>query len=280
MFTLNCKGVLLTIDQPLVMGIINTTPDSFFVGSRTQALDAVVSRAEQMVRDGAAILDLGGQSTRPGSSPVSAQEEAERVIPAVEAVHRKLPGQLISIDTFYASVARQAVAAGASIVNDVSAGSLDEGLLPAVAELGVPYVLMHMPGTPQNMQDHSPYKNVTLEVFDFLSFKIAELRQAGINDIIVDPGFGFGKNAADNFRLLHGLSFFKQLDKPLMVGLSRKATVYKTLGVDAGAALNGSTVLHTIALLNGATILRAHDVKEAMEAIRLVGAYQKEKEQD
>jgi dihydropteroate synthase len=140
--------------------------------------------------------------------------------------------------------------------------------------------LMHMPGTPQNMQDHAPYKNVTLEVFDFLSFKIAELRQAGINDIIVDPGFGFGKNAADNFRLLHGLSFFKQLDKPLMVGLSRKATVYKTLGVDAGAALNGSTVLHTIALLNGATILRAHDVKEAMEAIRLVGAYQKEKEQD
>jgi dihydropteroate synthase len=280
MFTLNCKGVLLTIDQPLVMGIINTTPDSFFAGSRTQALDAVVSRAEQMVREGAAILDLGGQSTRPGSSPVSASEEAERVIPAVEAVHRNFPDQQISIDTFYAAVARQAIAAGASIVNDVSAGSLDEGMIPTVAKMGVPYVLMHMPGTPQNMQDHPPYKNVTLEVFDFLSFKIAELRQAGIKDIIIDPGFGFGKNAADNFQLLKRLYFFRELDKPLMVGLSRKATVYKTLGVDAGAALNGSTVLHTIALLNGATILRVHDVKEAMEAIRLVGAYQKEKEQE
>jgi dihydropteroate synthase len=280
MFTLNCKGVLLSIDVPIVMGIINTTPDSFFAGSRMQALDAVVSRAEQMILEGAAILDLGGQSTRPGSAPVSAEEEAERVIPAVEAVHRKFPGQLISIDTFYASVARQAIAAGASIVNDVSAGSLDEDMISTVAELGVPYVLMHMPGTPQNMQDHPPYKNVTLEVFDFLSFKIAELRQAGINDIIVDPGFGFGKNAAENFRLLQGLSFFQQLDKPLMVGLSRKATVYKTLGVGAGEALNGSTVLHTIALLNGATILRVHDVKEAMETIRLVGAYQKEKEQD
>jgi dihydropteroate synthase len=280
MFTLNCNGVLLTIDQPLVMGIINTTPDSFFAGSRTQALDAVVLRAEQMIRDGAAILDIGGQSTRPGSTPVPAPEEAERVIPAVEAVHREFPGQLISIDTFYASVARQAVAAGASIVNDVSAGSLDEGMIPTVAELGVPYVLMHMPGTPQNMQDHPLYKNVTLEVFDFLSFKIAELRQAGIRDIIVDPGFGFGKNAGDNFRLLQGLSFFQELGKPLMVGLSRKATVYKTLGVGAGEALNGSTVLHTIALLNGATILRVHDVKEAMEAIGLVGAYQKEKEQD
>lgn len=275
MFTLNCKGRLLHIDSPLVMGILNTTPDSFYEGSRLQATDRVLQKAEEMIRDGAAILDIGGQSTRPKSERVSEDEEARRVIPAIEAVHRHFPEQLISIDTFYASVAKEAVAAGASIINDVSAGSIDEKLLPAVAGLNVPYVLMHMLGNPQTMQQNPVYKNVTLEVFDALSFRMKALQQSGIRDIIVDPGFGFGKTIAHNFQLLRELYFFQQLNVPLLVGLSRKATVYKTLQTTPDKALNGTTVLHTIALLNGASLLRVHDVKEAREAITLIEAYQK-----
>lgn len=269
MFTLNCRGRLLVIDGPVVMGIINTTPDSFYSGSRT-AIDAVLQRAEKMITEGATILDLGGQSTRPNSERVSADEELKRVLPAIEAIHKQFPDQLISVDTFYASVVKEAIAAGASIVNDVSAGSIDEALLPTVAALNVPYVLMHMKGDPQTMQTNSEYENVTLDVFDFLNFKIAALTKMGINDIIVDPGFGFGKTAQHNFTLLREMEFFRQLNKPLMVGLSRKATVYKTLGITAEEALNGTTVMHTVALMNGANILRVHDVREASEAIRLM----------
>lgn len=269
---------MLTIDQPVVMGILNITPDSFYSGSRVHAKDEILFRAEKMIREGAAILDIGGQSTRPGSIQISADEELKRVIPAIESVNKNFPGQLISIDSFYAKVAKQAVEAGADIVNDISAGNLDPELISTVAELSVPYVLMHMPGTPETMQNSPAYKNVTLEVFDFLNLKIAELVKAGIHDIIIDPGFGFGKTASHNFQLLNRLSYFRQLKKILMVGLSRKATIYKTLGITAEEALNGTTVLHTVALMNGAGILRVHDVREAMQAIQLFMEYKKQEQ--
>lgn len=275
MVTLNCKGKILVMDDPIIMGIINMTPDSFYSGSRSNALDDLLFRAEKMLREGAGILDVGGQSTRPNSTQISADEEMQRVIPAIEAICKNFPQQIVSIDTFYAKVAREAVNAGAGMVNDVSAGSLDKELISTVAELQVPYVLMHMPGTPQTMQNLPSYKNVTLEVFDFLVYKLVELIKAGIHDLIVDPGFGFGKTAAHNFQLLKELSCFSQLKKPLMVGLSRKATIYKTLGITPEEALNGTTVMHTIALLNGANILRVHDVKEAVETIKLYTQYKK-----
>jgi dihydropteroate synthase len=275
MFTLNCKGRILTISEPIVMGILNTTPDSFYEGNRVNTHDALLRKAEQMINDGATILDVGGQSTRPNSERISAAEELRRVIPAIEALHRSFPEEIISVDTYYASVAKEAVNVGASIINDVSAGTIDDDLLSTVAELQVPYVLMHMLGDLQTMQENPKYNNVTLDVFDSLSFKVKELEKMGINDIIVDPGFGFGKTIAHNFQLLRELSFFTQLEKPLLVGLSRKGTVYKTLQTTADKALNGTTVVHTMALLNGANILRVHDVKEAKEAIDIYMAYKK-----
>jgi dihydropteroate synthase len=270
MFTLNCRGRLLVAEQPLVMGIINVTPDSFYEGSRSSGIDAIVKKAEQMLIDGADIIDIGGQSTRPGSEQVSTDEELKRTIPAIEALHQQFPQAIISIDTFYSTVADKAVAAGASIVNDISAGSVDTAMIKTVASLKVPYVLMHMKGTPQTMQQSAIYENVTKEVLDFFIVKLKDIHSAGIHDIIVDPGFGFAKSIAHNFELLRQLTVFKILDKPIMLGLSRKSTVYKTLGNSANEALNGSTVLNTIGLINGAGILRVHDVKEAREAIRLV----------
>jgi dihydropteroate synthase len=279
MFTLNCKGRILAISDPVVMGIINTTPDSFFKGSRISDVDAILLAAEKMIGDGALIIDIGGQSTRPGSIRVDAEQELKRVLPAIEAIHSKFPGQIISIDTFYSKVARLAVDAGASIVNDVSAGQFDNEMFSTVAEAQVPYVLMHMPGDPEIMQVNPSYKNVAVEVFDFLNFRIGQLVKEGIKDIIIDPGFGFGKTASHNFLLLKQLNWFHQLNKPVMVGLSRKATVYRTLQVEPVDALNGTTVVHTIALMNGADILRVHDVKEATEAVKLYAAYKKAMEQ-
>jgi dihydropteroate synthase len=273
MFTLNCKGRLLVADEPLVMGIINATPDSFYAGSRHTETDAIVEQAGQMLNEGADILDIGGQSTRPGSEMITAEEELKRVISGIEAIHMKFPRAFISIDTYYSLVAKEAVAAGASIVNDISAGSIDPAMIAAVSSLEMPYILMHMKGTPQTMQESVKYENVTKEVLDFFIQKTAELRKAGINDIIIDPGFGFGKNIAHNFELLRNLSVFKMLECPVLAGLSRKSTVYKTLGIPAAEALNGTTVLNTIALLNGASIIRTHDVRQAKEAIKLVAAY-------
>lgn len=278
MFTLNCKGRLLVIDQPIVMGIVNTTPDSFYAESRLREKGALLSRVEQMTKEGAAIIDIGGQSTRPNSKRISAGEETDRVVPVIEMIAKQFPAVFISIDTFYASVATAAVNAGAHMVNDVSAGSLDEKMIASVASLRVPYVLMHMVGDPQTMQTNPVYENVVLEVFDFLNFKIKELHHAGIHDVIVDPGFGFGKTIDHNLELLNGLSFFQQLNKPLLAGLSRKATVYKTLNIQPEEALNGTTVLNTISLLNGAQILRVHDVKEAVQAIQLTSRLKKNKE--
>lgn len=276
MFTLNCKGKVLVIDEPIVMGIINITPDSFYAGSRNHSVDEVLFRVEKMINEGATIIDIGGQSTRPKSEQISEEEELKRVLAAIELIHKKFSEQILSIDTFYSKVAEEAVHAGASIVNDISAGTLDKKLISTVAKLKVPYVLMHILGTPQTMQKNPQYKNVTLEIFDCLSFKIKELTEAGINNIIVDVGFGFGKTHQHNFQLLHQLSFFKQLQKPLLAGLSRKATIYKTLGVTSEEALNGTTVMNTFALMNGANILRVHDVKEAVQAIKLFTEYKKE----
>lgn len=272
MFTLNCKGRILVIDKTNVMGIINATPDSFFGGSRFNGTEEIVAEAEKMLNDGADILDIGGQSTRPGSKLISADEEIERVIPAIKVIAKKNPEAFISIDTFYSKVAAAAVDAGASIVNDISAGSMDNKMIATVAELKVPYILMHMKGTPQTMQQNPTYENVTREVLDFFISKINELRNADIIDVIIDPGFGFAKTIDQNFELLKNLSVFKMLDKAIMLGISRKSTIYKTLGVSADEALNGTTVLNTIGLMNGASILRVHDVKEARETIKLYSA--------
>jgi dihydropteroate synthase len=271
MFTLNCKGRLMVIDQPVIMGIINVTSDSFYSGSRKRSTDDVLGEAEKMIKQGAAIIDIGGQSTRPGSEDVSAKEELSRVVPAIEAVSKNFPETFISIDTYYSEVAKDAVNAGACIVNDISSGMLDDQMLQIVASLRVPYIAMHMKGTPRTMQQLAQYENVTLEVLEFFIKKTEEFRKAGIKDVIVDVGFGFAKSIEHNFTLLKHLSIFKILEKPLLAGLSRKATVYKTLGVTAEEALNGTTVLNTIALHNGADILRVHDVKEAVEVTKLMG---------
>jgi dihydropteroate synthase len=273
MYTLNCKGKLLILDKPLVMGIINSTPDSFFSDSRSASPDAALHKAEQMLNEGAAILDIGGQSTRPGSDQVGASEELKRVLPVITAIHRHFPEVVLSIDTYYARVARETIEAGVSIVNDISAGFLDNEMLSTVASLQAPYICMHMKGRPETMQQFATYENVTREVLDFFIRRMEDCRVAGIHDLIIDPGFGFSKTIQHNFQLLKDLSLFRILQKPLLIGISRKSTIYRTLGITAGEALNGTTVLNTLGLLNGAHILRVHDVKEAMEAIRLVQAY-------
>lgn len=275
MFTLNCKGKLLTIDKPLVMGIINATPDSFYEGHLHNGTEAITLLAESMLANGADILDIGGQSTRPGSTRIDADEELRRVIPVITAIKDKHADAIISIDTYHSAVAREAVLAGASVVNDISAGSIDKRMLETVAELKVPYVCMHMQGTPENMQQNAHYENVVTTVLDFFIKKNEECKRAGILDVIIDPGFGFGKTIQHNFQLLKNLSVFKMLNRPVLVGLSRKSTVYKTLGIKAGEALNGTTVLNTMAIMNGADIVRVHDVKQAKEAVLLFDACHK-----
>ena len=276
MFSLNCKGRLLVVDKPQLMGILNITPDSFYSGSRVRDVDEVLFTAEKMLLDGATILDIGGQSTRPGSEKLEPATELSRVIAPIEALHRRFPEAIISIDTYYASVAREAVNAGASIVNDISAGLLDPQMISVVADLRVPYVLMHMKGNPQTMQQQAVYANVTREVLDQLAARMQEIKDAGIRDIIIDPGFGFGKTIAHNFSLLRELSVFSLLKAPLLLGISRKSFIWKTLEVtpDSAAALQGTTALHMAGLMNGASILRVHDVKEAADTIRLYNEMQ------
>lgn len=270
MFTLNCKGRLLQIDKPIVMGIINVTPDSFYNESRQQSIDAILNQADKMLNEGALILDIGGQSTRPGSEKLIADDELKRVIPAVEAISARFPEAFISIDTYYSVVAKESVNTGASIVNDISAGKIDDNMISTVAALETPYILMHMQGTPQMMQQNPFYENVTKEILDFFINKIPEIRTAGVKDIIVDPGFGFGKTITHNFELLRNLSAFKILNSPILLGISRKSFIYKTLGVSIKDSLNGTTALHAAGLLNGAGILRVHDVKEVVQVIKLI----------
>ena len=273
MFTLNCKGRLLVIDKPIVMGIINITPDSFYKSSRIQQADGLLEKVSSLISQGVSILDMGGQSTRPGSEFLLADEEMRRIIPAIELVHKHFPEAIISVDTFWSSVAAEAVGAGASIVNDISAGSIDPYMYETVAKLGVPYVLMHMKGNPQNMQQNPVYENLVTEVLDFFITQTAKLKAAGVNDIIIDPGFGFGKTVEQNFLLFKNMDSLKMLDCPLLVGISRKSMVTRTLEISAMNALNGTTVLNTLGLLHGADILRVHDVKETIEAIRICDAY-------
>ncbi len=275
MFTINCKGKLLTFEEPIVMGILNATPDSFYEGHLAKGISYLMQLAGKMIAEGVSIIDIGGQSTKPYSERIDADEERKRVIPLIENIHEQYPKTIISIDTYHSKVAADAVAAGASIVNDISAGTIDKKMIATVAALQVPYVCMHMQGTPVDMQEKPVYNNLVKEILDFFIEKIDECINAGIKDILIDPGFGFGKTIEQNFILLHGLSIFKMLDKPILAGLSRNSTIYKTLHINPHEALNGTTVLNTLALVNGANILRVHDVKEAKEAITLIEAYKK-----
>ncbi len=270
MFSWNCKGKLLLFEKPLVMGILNITNNSFYAGSRVTNPDAIAKKAEQMINDGADIIDIGGQSTSPGSSRISAEEELRHVMPVIEMLAKKFTSVLLSIDTYHARVAKETVHAGASIVNDISGGNMDASMFETVAALRVPYICMHMKGVPETMHKNIDYENVIEEVLDFFIKKINECKVAGINDLVIDPGFGFGKNIQHNFHLLKDLSLFKMIGKPILTGLSRKSTIYKTLGTTPEDSLNGTTVLNTIALQNGSDILRVHDVKEAREIIKLM----------
>jgi dihydropteroate synthase len=275
MYTINCKGKIIDLTDPLVMGILNATPDSFYQGHLNRGTDEMVALAVKMIGEGADIIDIGGQSTRPGSERIGVEEELRRVIPLVEKLHLSEPGCILSIDTYNSRVALEAVDAGASIVNDISGGNLDDEMLYTVGVMKVPYVCMHMLGTPETMQQQPMYADVVATVLDFFIARIERCHQAGINDVIIDPGFGFGKTIGQNFRLLSSLKLLTVTGKPILAGLSRKSTVYKTLGVSAAEALNGTTVLNTMALMNGASLLRVHDVREAREAILLYQAYKK-----
>lgn len=260
------------MDRPLVMGIINVTPDSFYGRDSSKGKDELLQLAGQMLSEGAAMLDIGGQSSRPGSTRISAEEETERVLPVISAIHKAFPDAIISTDTYHSLVAKEAVNAGASVVNDISAGNMDADMIPLVASLGVPYICMHMKGRPETMQADPQYDDVVKEVLDFFIEKTSECKNAGIKDVIIDPGFGFGKSIEQNFRLLRHMHLFGMLERPVLAGLSRKSMIYKTLGSDAESALNGTTALNMLALQNGANILRVHDVKEAVECIRLYEA--------
>ena len=272
MYSLNCKGKILSLDEPVVMGIINITPDSLYEGHLDRTANEIGAIAETMIRNRASILDIGGQSTRPGSTLLTAEEEAERILPVIIKLAAEFPDTVISVDTFYSEVAVEAVKAGARMVNDISGGLMDERMLIQVGQLNVPYICMHMKGTPQTMVKESHYENIIAELFSYFSARIYACKAAGIKDIILDPGFGFSKNISQNFHLLRNLHAFTNLEYPILAGLSRKSTIYKTLGVSAAEALNGSTVLHTIALQQGANILRVHDVQEAVETVRLLKA--------
>ncbi|QMU29850.1 dihydropteroate synthase [Adhaeribacter radiodurans] len=268
--TLNCHGKILSLASPIVMGILNVTPDSFYEGSRHTTTDEVVAQAEKMLAEGADILDIGGYSSRPGATDISVDEEKARVIPAIEAIRRAFPGTFISIDTFRSEIAQAAVQAGASIINDISGGSLDDKMFATAATLKVPYILMHMRGTPQTMKQLTSYDNLIVELVTYFEHKVAQLRAAGVVDIIIDPGFGFAKTVEQNFTLLRNLNEFSLFELPILVGLSRKSMTYKTLGIEASEALPGTIALNTVALLQGASILRVHDVKEAVQTIKLV----------
>lgn len=267
--TLNCNGHLIDLSQPLVMGILNVTPDSFYDGGKYEGIDNRLLLVEKMIKEGATFIDIGGMSSRPGAELISQDEELSRVIPTIEAINQRFPETVISIDTVWSRVAKESVEAGASMINDISAGGYDDQLFATVASLRVPYVLMHMQGDPKSMQNRPEYKDVNLEVLDFFIEKVGELRSLEIIDIILDPGFGFGKTVEHNYQMLKDLHVFQILGLPLLAGISRKSMLCKVLKINPSNALNGTTALHMIALQQGAKILRVHDVKEAKECIQL-----------
>ncbi len=268
--TLSCNGRVLSLDVPKVMGIINVNSDSFYSPSRFRFSHSIARRANAIIQQGGDIIDIGACSTRPGAKPISEAMELKHLSKAMRAVRKRLPDAIVSIDTYRASVARAMVNDfGASIINDISAGNMDPQMLPTIAELKVPYILTHMQGTPEDMQNNPTYKDVVVDITTFFAEKLNALRKLGINDIILDPGFGFGKSPEHNFTLLNKMDSFRVFELPIMVGISRKSMVYKTLNTSPRYALNGTTVLNTIALTHGAKILRVHDVEEAVQAVKL-----------
>ncbi len=267
--TLNCKGKIINLSTPIVMGVINIGPDSFYDGGRYRNKLDYIGRADELLSQGAAILDLGAASSRPGASLIDPNLEKRRLLPTLETILNKFPEAIISIDTYNATVAEEAIKAGAHIINDISAGSIDEKMFETVARLQVPYIMMHMQGTPENMQDNPVYQDPVKDIVFYFAQKTDKLKQLGVHDIILDPGFGFGKSLEDNYMLLNGLDYFRIFDLPLMVGFSRKSMINKVLGTTPDEALNGTTVLNTIALQKGVKILRVHDAREAMQAIKI-----------
>jgi dihydropteroate synthase len=270
MITINCKGKLIDFSTPRVMGILNITPDSFFDGGSYKNETEIVQQVEKMLTDGATFIDVGGYSSKPEAKHISEEEELQRVVPIIELLVTHFPEIIISIDTFRSTVAKKAIEAGAALINDISGGKMDVNMFKTVAELQVPYVIMHMLGTPQNMQQNPQYDDVTKDVISFFAEQIHQLHQLKVNDILIDVGFGFGKTIAHNYELLKNLALFKSVDAPILVGISRKSMLCRPLEITPKTALNATTSANTIALLNGANILRVHDVKEAMEAVKIV----------
>jgi len=268
---INVAGKLLDLSIPKVMGVINITPDSFYEGSRATEEKEILKAAAGIIEDGADIIDIGGYSSRPGAAEVTPEEEKKRVLTAICLINREFPEIIISVDTFRSGIAREAVSeCGAHMINDISGGEADSNMFGVIQQLNVPYIMMHMQGMPENMQDNPVYADVVADILVWFSSKIARLQSAGVKDIIIDPGFGFGKTVSHNFEILHRLADFSISGLPLLVGMSRKSMIWKTLGVSPEEALNGTTVLNTIALMKGADILRVHDVKEAVQVVRLM----------
>ncbi|MCB0492907.1 MAG: dihydropteroate synthase [Cyclobacteriaceae bacterium] len=267
--TLNVGGRLIHFDSPKIMGILNITPDSFFDGGKYKDEKSILQLVEKMITDGADFIDVGGYSSRPGAKDVTQEEELERVLSVIKVIVKNFPESILSIDTFRSEVARQAIEEGALMVNDISGGALDNKMFDLIARHHIPYILMHMKGTPQTMKSMAEYENLISEMLDYFHPRLHQLHQMGVADIMIDPGFGFAKTIAHNFELLKQLELLKILNKPLVIGLSRKSMIWKTLDTNPENALNGTTVLNTIALLKGASILRIHDVKEAVEAVKL-----------
>ncbi len=268
--TLNCKGQLVDLSTPKVMGILNVTPDSFYDGGRHTSDSHALSQVEKMLNAGATFIDIGAYSSRPNADHVTLDEELQRIVPIVELIFKQFPETLLSIDTFRSKVAETCIELGASIINDISAGQLDDNMMAMVGKLHVPYIMMHMKGTPQTMQQHTTYDDLLNDIIQYFSERISKARSHQIMDVIIDPGFGFAKTVSQNFELLNYLDLLNTIELPVLVGLSRKSMIYKTLKTTSDKALNGTTALNSIALLKGANILRVHDVKEAMECVNLI----------
>ena len=274
-YSINCKGNLIDLSTPKIMSIVNTTPDSFYDGGQYNTIEKALQKVEVDISNNATFIDIGGYSSKPNAAHVTEEEELKRTIPVIEAILKSFPEAVISIDTFRGKVAKEAVDAGAALINDISAFELDKEMINTLKTYKVPYILMHMLGTPQNMQNNPSYKNVVKDIIQFLSNKIKELKIVGIHDIIIDPGFGFGKTLSNNYELIANLNYFSALKHPLLVGVSRKSIIYKLLNINSLDSINGTTALNMYSLLNGANILRVHDTKEAKECIRIFNEIEK-----
>jgi len=271
--TINCNGSLIDLSTPKVMGILNLTPDSFYDGGSYRDESQILQQVEKMLLEGATFIDLGAYSSRPGAQHISKEEEKKRIVPIITLIRSKFPNAILSIDTFRSEIAKHCIDAGAAMINDISAGNLDPNMISTVGALKVPYIMMHMKGTPQTMKSLDQYSDLTHEIQLYFSKKVAEARKKGINDIIIDPGFGFAKNIEQNFELLRKLDILQLQGLPILIGISRKSMIYKSLDITPAESLNGTTSLNTIALLKGASILRVHDVKEAIECVTLMNRY-------